>query len=99
MGFYEKYELVDLKADALGVKSFQAVEKSGGRPVTAHILVGVSPADIATGRAVLAALSPFDIGQAVVVIDRHVVGVEGIEGTDALLARIAELRAAGDRRC
>src|SRR5262249_50552378 len=33
-------------------------------------------ADIAKGREVLRALSPFDIGQAVVVIDGHVVGVE-----------------------
>jgi UDP-2,3-diacylglucosamine hydrolase len=52
-------------------------------------------ADIAKGLDVLRALSPFDIGQAVVVIDSHVVGVEGIEGTDALLARIAQLRADG----
>ena len=52
-------------------------------------------ADIARGLEVLRALSPFDVGQAVVVIDAHVVGVEGIEGTDALLARIAQLRAAG----
>jgi DUF1009 family protein len=52
-------------------------------------------ADMAKGLDVLRALSPFDIGQAVVVIDGHVVGVEGIEGTDALLARIAQLRAEG----
>jgi DUF1009 family protein len=52
-------------------------------------------ADIAKGLDVLGALSPFDIGQAAVVIDGHVVGVEGIEGTDALLARIAQLRAEG----
>src|ERR1700744_4045897 len=37
--------------------------------------------DIAKGRDVLSALGPFDIGQAVVVIGGHVVGVEGIEGT------------------
>jgi DUF1009 family protein len=49
-------------------------------------------ADIAKGRDVLRALSPFDIGQAVVVIDGHVVGVEDIEGTDGLLARIVGLR-------
>lgn len=54
--------------------------------------------DIACGIDVLRALGPFDIGQAVVVIDRHVVGVEGIEGTDALLARIAQLRAEGRLR-
>jgi DUF1009 family protein len=52
-------------------------------------------ADIAKGQDVLRALGPFDIGQAVVVIDGHVVGVEGIEGTDALLVRIAQLRAEG----
>jgi UDP-2,3-diacylglucosamine hydrolase len=52
-------------------------------------------ADIARGRDVLRALSPFDIGQAVIVIDGHVVGVEDIEGTDGLLARVAHLRAEG----
>jgi DUF1009 family protein len=52
-------------------------------------------ADIARGRDVLGALSPFDIGQATVVIDGHVVGVEDIEGTDGLLARVARLRAEG----
>ena len=52
-------------------------------------------ADIARGRDVLRALSPFDIGQAAVVIDGHVVGVEDIEGTDGLLARVARLRNEG----
>ncbi|GLR88180.1 LpxI family protein [Bradyrhizobium iriomotense] len=51
--------------------------------------------DIERGRAVLAALSPFDIGQAVVVIDGHVVAVEDIEGTDGLLQRVARLRGEG----
>jgi DUF1009 family protein len=52
-------------------------------------------ADIARGREVLRALSQFDIGQAAVVIDGHVVGVEDIEGTDGLLTRVARLRAEG----
>jgi DUF1009 family protein len=52
-------------------------------------------ADIAKGREVLRALSPFDIGQATIVIDGHVLGVEDIEGTDGLLARISRLRAEG----
>ncbi len=52
-------------------------------------------ADIAKGRDVLRALGPFDVGQAAVVIDGHVVGVEGIEGTDELLKRVADLRARG----
>jgi DUF1009 family protein len=52
-------------------------------------------ADIGKGRDVLRALSPFDTGQATVVIDGHVVAVEDIEGTDGLLARVARLRAEG----
>jgi UDP-2,3-diacylglucosamine hydrolase len=54
-----------------------------------------SAADIDKGCAVLRALGPFDIGQAVVVIDGHVVAVEDIEGTDGLLARVARLREQG----
>jgi DUF1009 family protein len=57
-----------------------------------------STVDIARGREVLAALGPFDIGQAAVVIDGHVVAVEDIEGTDGLLARVAGLRAQGRLR-
>jgi hypothetical protein len=52
-------------------------------------------ADISKGREVLAALGSFDIGQAVVVIDGHVVAVEDIEGTDGLLARLVRLRSEG----
>jgi DUF1009 family protein len=52
-------------------------------------------ADIAKGREVLRALSPFDIGQATIVIDGHVLGVEDIEGTDGLLARVSRLRKEG----
>jgi DUF1009 family protein len=56
---------------------------------------GAATADIGKGRDVLGALGPFDIGQAAVVIDGHVVAVEDIEGTDGLLARVARLRAEG----
>jgi hypothetical protein len=52
-------------------------------------------ADIARGRDVLLALSSYDIGQAVIVIDGHVVAVEDIEGTDGLLKRVARLRSEG----
>jgi hypothetical protein len=55
-------------------------------------------ADIAKGRAVLAALSPFDIGQGCVVIDGHVVAVEDTGGTDGLLQRVALLRSEGRLR-
>ena len=52
-------------------------------------------ADIALALAVIAALGPFDVGQAAVVADNHVLAVEAAEGTDNLLARIADLRRLG----
>lgn len=52
-------------------------------------------ADIAIGLGLLRAMSPFDVGQAVVVAERHVLAVEAAEGTDEMLARIAALRSAG----
>lgn len=50
-------------------------------------------ADIAKGLALLDAISPFDVGQAVVVADARVLATEAAEGTDQMLARVAELRA------
>ena len=52
-------------------------------------------ADIAKGLALLDAASPFDVGQAVVVADERVLAVEAAEGTDQMLARVAELRRSG----
>jgi hypothetical protein len=52
-------------------------------------------ADIALGFDYLRATGPFDVGQAVVVARKHVLAVEAAEGTDQLLARVAELRANG----
>jgi UDP-2,3-diacylglucosamine hydrolase len=49
-------------------------------------------ADIAHALALIAALGPFDVGQAAVVADNNVLAVEAAEGTDNLLLRIAELR-------
>jgi DUF1009 family protein len=52
-------------------------------------------ADIARALKVIAALGPFDIGQAAIVADNNVLAVEAAEGTDNMLARIAELRRLG----
>ena len=51
--------------------------------------------DIERGIAVARALGELDIGQSVVVQQGMVLGVEAIEGTDALIARIANLRREG----
>lgn len=52
-------------------------------------------ADIGLGLELLQAMSPFDVGQAAVVANRHVLAVEAAEGTDRMLTRIAELRQDG----
>jgi UDP-2,3-diacylglucosamine hydrolase len=49
--------------------------------------------EIAHGLRLLEALSPYDVGQTVVISDDlSVEAIEGIEGTDAMLARVAERR-------
>lgn len=57
-------------------------------------------ADMQTGFRVVAALGRLDIGQAAVVVKGRVLAVEAAEGTDAMIARCAELRkgASGRRR-
>jgi UDP-2,3-diacylglucosamine hydrolase len=52
-------------------------------------------ADIARGVKVLSALGAVDVGQAVVVQAGVVLGVEAIEGTDALIRRCGDLRRQG----
>jgi DUF1009 family protein len=51
--------------------------------------------DMAKGFEAAALLGALDIGQAVVAVGGRVIGVEGIEGTDELLARVADLRRRG----
>ncbi|HUI97755.1 MAG TPA: UDP-2,3-diacylglucosamine diphosphatase LpxI [Xanthobacteraceae bacterium] len=51
--------------------------------------------DIAHALALLAATGPFDVGQAAVVADRHVLAIEAAEGTDRMLERITALRQEG----
>ena len=49
-------------------------------------------ADMDQGFRVLEAIGKFDVGQAAVVAGNHVLAVEGVEGTDRMLERVAELR-------
>lgn len=61
------------------------------RPTSADV------ADMALAAAVLAALSPFDVGQGVVVAEGRVEAVEAAENTDAMLERVAVRRRAEGR--
>jgi UDP-2,3-diacylglucosamine hydrolase len=86
-------------------------EELGFRPIGAHeiapeILVPEGAAgrfqpsagnlaDIALGLDLLHAIGRFDVGQATVVAGGHVLAVEAAEGTDEMLAEVAELRRKG----
>jgi UDP-2,3-diacylglucosamine hydrolase len=47
---------------------------------------------ITVGLDLLASLSAFDIGQGAVIARKHVLAIEGPEGTDRMLRRVADLR-------
>jgi DUF1009 family protein len=59
------------------------------KPTSAHLQ------DIARGFELIAAITAFDVGQAVVVANNRVLAIEAAEGTDQMLDRIAALRANG----
>ncbi len=78
----------------------------GAHEVAPEILVAEGPLglikpsevhtqDIARGFELIAAITSFDVGQAVVVADNRVLAIEAAEGTDQMLDRIAALRAQG----
>jgi UDP-2,3-diacylglucosamine hydrolase len=64
-------------------------------PIGRHVPDAQAEDDIALGFRVVRALGALDIGQAAVVQQGLVLGVEAIEGTDALIARCAGLRREG----
>jgi DUF1009 family protein len=65
----------------------------GGRAATRE-----DQADIALGARLVEAMSSFDAGQGAVVAAGRVLAIEAAEGTDAMLARVAEMRASGRLR-
>jgi UDP-2,3-diacylglucosamine hydrolase len=66
--------------------------RAPGGALGAHRPTTEDEGDIALGARVAKALGAFDIGQAVVVRHGVVLGVEGAEGTDGLIARCAQWR-------
>lgn len=99
--------------DALLTRAIRIFEREGltvvgVQDVTPELLIGegvlsaarpdaAAHADITRGQAVLAALGGLDVGQAIVVEDGKVLAIEGVEGTDRMLARLAEGRQANGR--
>ncbi len=111
MKFFAKLGRKGIGDDGLLRAVIDEVESEGYRVVGAHDVLptltaaegplgSIVPdaqarADIDRGMAVLSALSHVDIGQAVVVQQGIVLGVEAVEGTDALIARCQALKRDG----
>lgn len=88
----------------LGEEGFEVVSPQSfiedSTVAQAGLLVGFEPdmmarSDIARGIETLRCLAPVDVGQAVVVQQGMVLGIEAVEGTDALIARAGDLRRDG----
>jgi DUF1009 family protein len=97
--------------DAVLRMVIRLIEADGVRVVGAHDIVpnllgtegplgSISPddkaeADIAAAAAAARALGNLDVGQGAVAVGGRVVALEGAEGTDAMLERVAVLKASG----
>ena len=83
-----------------GVKIVAAQQVAPGLLAQAGPLGRVRPdtagaADIEAAAAAALALGRLDVGQGAVSVRGRVIALEGLEGTDAMLARVADLRASG----
>lgn len=64
-------------------------------PITKHKPGKTDRANISAGCAGANALGALDVGQGAVAVGGRIVALEGAEGTDAMLARVADLRSIG----
>ena len=79
----------------LGVDQLLDGEIAGAGPLGTVQPSSQSQADIEHGLRIARAMGPLDIGQAVVIQQGLVLGIEAIEGTDELIRRCAVLRREG----
>ena len=109
--FFAKLGMRALGDDGLLKALMAEIEAEGFHVVGAHSILGellaepgnwgrqapdeLARADIARGLEVAKGLGALDVGQSVVVQQGIVLGVEAVEGTDALLRRAGELRRDG----
>jgi DUF1009 family protein len=89
--------------ETVGVRVLSAAEVAPRLVAPDGLIAGKPPSaqdmsEIRLGFDVLAALGPLDVGQSVVVVAGRVAAIEAAEGTDAMLARVADLTRMGRLR-
>lgn len=77
----------------IGVREFAPQLLAPAGVIAGRAPDALAEADIKFGFDLLASLSPFDVGQGAVVANARTLAVEAAEGTDAMLARVADMRA------
>lgn len=82
----------------VGAQDFAPDLLAATGPIGRHVPGSRDSADIAAGMEAALALGRLDIGQGAVSVGGRVVALEGAEGTDEMLARVAGLRASGRLR-
>ena len=93
-GLVALFERRGLKVVGVGDVAPDLLAETG--VLTARAPSSQDDADAATGLALVAALGCYDIGQAVVVANGRVEAIEGAEGTDRMLKRVADVRGSAE---
>lgn len=91
-GVLAQFEALGLHILSVGDVAPELLVADGG--LTKALPSEADTADIVRGFDLVAALGRYDIGQAVVVTRGEIEAIEGAEGTDRMLKRVAERRAA-----
>jgi len=87
IGFFEKHGLEIVGVNKVAPQLLVGEGCFAGPPHDARDI-----ADIQLGLKLVRTLAPFDVGQAVVVVDRRIEAIEGAEGTDRMLDRLTSVR-------
>ncbi len=85
IGFFERQDFV-----VVGIADVAPELLASEGRLTGDEVAGSSMRDVSRGYELIRQLGSFDIGQAVVVRDGKVIAIEGVDGTDAMLGRLAE---------
>ncbi len=84
-----------LGADVIGAHEIAPGLLASLGPLAAQELTGDDLRDIRKAAEAALALGKLDVGQGAVSVGGRIVALEGVEGTDAMLSRVADLRAEG----
>ncbi|WP_375327010.1 LpxI family protein [Candidatus Tisiphia endosymbiont of Nemotelus uliginosus] len=81
-----------LQEKGFNIVSYYEMLNESNEMITQQLPSAQDLLDITLGKKLLDSISTLDVGQAVVVEDGYIIGIEAAEGTDHLITRCADLR-------